>query len=413
MNKSYQARGNSSSSTKLKVFALFTGLLSACQMADAQRGFVDFERFSLDETMRGGYGVEAADMDGDGLIDIIALSTNPAQFAWYKSPTWDKYVISTVAQGNIDAAPRDIDSDGDMDIVLTSEFNLGASTVGGKIHWLENPGDPTVNQEWDMHYIDEVPTSHRIKWADINGDGNDELINLPIIGVGAEGPLYDVDLQMKAYALPEDLSVSRWPGVVLNESLQLSHGLGIVDWDEDGRDDLLSASFYGVHLFQLASRGEPVARTQIAAGKQDNDRPQIGSSEVDVGTMNGGERFVTTVEPWHGNEVVVYIEGDIRGGLWKRAVIETGLSNGHGLLTADLNNDGVDEIIAGGRSEPYQLAIYQNTGSAEEWRRIDLDIGGIAVSGLVIEDFNGDGFKDIVGIGAGTRNVVYYENSGL
>jgi hypothetical protein len=59
------------------------------------------------------------------------------------------------------------------------------------------------------------------------------------------------------------------------------------------------------------------------------------------------------------------------------------------------------------------LAIYQNTGEASEWRRIDLDIGGIAVSGLAIEDFNGDGFKDIVGIGAGTRNVVYYQNNGL
>ena len=225
MNSSYQAQIG----TKLKIGILFTGLLTACQMADAQRSFVNFEKFTLDETMRGGYGVEAADMDGDGLTDIIALSTNPAQFAWYKNPTWEKYVISTVAQGNIDAAPRDIDGDGDTDIVLASAFNLGASTEGGLLHWLENPGNPTVNQEWEMHYIDEVPTSHRIKWADINGDGNDELVNLPIIGVGATSPLYDVDLQLKAYSVPEDLSVSRWPSVVLNESLQLSHGLDIVD----------------------------------------------------------------------------------------------------------------------------------------------------------------------------------------
>ncbi len=409
MNSSYQAQ----ISTRLKIAMLFTGLLTACQVADAQRSFVGFEKFTLDESMRGGYGVEAADMDGDGLSDIIALSTNPAQFAWYKNPTWDKYVISTVAQGNIDAAPKDIDGDGDMDIVLASAFNLGASTEGGLLHWLENPGNPTVNQEWEMHYIDEVPTSHRIKWADINGDGNDELINLPIIGVGATSPAYDVDLQLKAYTVPANLNAARWPGVVLNESLQLSHGLDIVDWDNDGREDLLTASFYGVHLFQLATRGEPVARSQIAAGKQGADRPQIGSSEVDVGVMRGGQRFVATVEPWHGNEVVVYTEGNIPNGLWSRAVIETEFSNGHGLLTADLNNDGVDEIVAGGRSEPYQLAIYQNTSEAGEWRRIDLDIGGIALSGLAIEDFNGDGFKDIVGIGAGTRNVVYYQNNGL
>lgn len=399
-------------SLKLKLALLFGGLLTACQVADAQRGFVSFEKFTLDESMRGGYGVEVADIDGDGLTDIVALSTNPAQFAWYKNPSWDKYVISSVAEGNIDSAPQDIDGDGDMDIVLASAFNLGASTEGGLIHWLENPGDPTVDQEWAMHYIDEVPTSHRIKWGDINGDGKQELVNLPIIGIGAESPSYDVDLQLKAYSIPENLDVEGWPAVVLDQSLQLSHGLGLVDWDGDGREDIVSASFYGVHLFQLASQGQTIAKTQIGSGKQGADRPAIGSSEVDVGELADGERFVATVEPWHGNEVVVYTDSGVPGKPWNRAVIETEFANGHGLLAADLDNDGNDEIIVGGRSEPYQLAIYRNTGNAQRWQRIDLDIGGIAVSGLAIEDLNGDGYKDIVGIGAGTRNVVYYQNSG-
>lgn len=397
---------------KLKLAFLFGGLLTACQVADAQRGFVSFEKFTLDETMRGGYGVEVADIDGDGLTDIIALSTNPAQFAWYKNPTWEKFVISTVAQGNIDAAPQDIDKDGDVDMVLASAFNLGASTEGGLLHWLENPGNPQTDQEWDMHYIDEIPTTHRIKWGDINGDGAEELVNLPIIGTGATSPAYDVDLTLKAYSIPEDLSVDKWPGVVLDQSLQLSHGLSLFDWNDDGKTDILSASFYGVHLFQLATNGQIVAKTQIGSGKQGADRPAIGSSELDVGSLRGGTRFVATVEPWHGNEIVVYTEGDDPSGLWNRAVIETGFANGHGLLNADLNNDGVDEIIAGGRSEPYQLAIFQNDGAVDSWNRIDLDIGGIAVSGLAIEDMNGDGFMDIIGIGAGTQNVVYYQNSG-
>ena len=107
-----------------------------------------------------------------------------------------------------------------MDIVLASEFALGQSTEGGLLHWLENPGDPQVNQEWQMHYIDEIPTSHRIKWGDVNGDGEPELINLPIIGHGATAPDYAVDLQLKAYPIPPDLDVNSWPGIVLDESLQ-------------------------------------------------------------------------------------------------------------------------------------------------------------------------------------------------
>lgn len=406
-----QTRRTHTSSRKLPVqlTLLFTGLLTACQVADAQRGFVDFNKFTLDEEMRGGYGVEVADVDGDGLLDIIALATNPAQFAWYKNPDWEKFVISSVAERNIDAAPKDIDNDGDMDLVLASEFSLGDSNAGGLVHWLENPGNPTLNQEWDMHYIDEIPTSHRIKWADITGDGNQELINLPIIGRGASAPLYDVNLPLKAYPIPSSLDRDNWPGIVLDQSLQLAHGLAIADWGQDGKDDLLTASFDGVHLYQLAANGEPVSKTRIGSGKQDAERPQIGSSEVDLGYL-GNNKFVASIEPWHGNEVVVYTEGN--SSLWNRTVIETEFSNGHGLLAADLDNDGNDEIIAGGRSEPYKMAIYRYAGAEQGWQRINLDDGNIAVSGLAIDDLNGDGFMDIVAIGAGTRNVIYYENTG-
>ncbi|MDP6535056.1 MAG: VCBS repeat-containing protein [Gammaproteobacteria bacterium] len=393
-----------------KLIILFGGLLTACQVADAQRGLVSFEKNVLDGEIRGGYGVEVADVDGDGLTDIVALATNPGQFVWYKNPSWDKFAISTVVRGNVDAAPHDIDDDGDIDMVLANSFNLSASSDGGPIHWLENPGNPTVNQEWEMHFIDEVPTSHRVEWGDINGDGEQELINLPIIGIGATSPEYDANLQLKAYSIPGNLSVDRWPGIVLDESLQLSHGLSLVDWDADGREDILTASFYGVHLFQLATQGRSVARRLIGIGKQEAERPAIGSSEVDVGELQDGSRYIATIEPWHGNEVVVYVDG--ANELWDRLVIESGLANGHALLTADLDNDGSDEIVAGCRSEPYQLVIYKKPDTDSEWNRIELDSGGIAVSGLAIDDLNGDGFADIVGIGSGTENLVYYENSG-
>jgi hypothetical protein len=214
--------------------------------------------------------------------------------------------------------------------------------------------------------------------------------------------------------------------VVLDQSLQLSHGLRLVDWDDDARTDILTASFGGVHLFQLSDNGEPVSKIQIGSGKQDAQRPQIGASEVDLGILESGGRFVATIEPWHGNQVVVYTAGDaaytgqidgddedaVQAALWTRSVIDEGFANGHGLLVADLNNDGRDEIIAGGRSEPYQLAIFRFLDENRGWQRIDLDDGNVAVSGLAIFDLNGDGFDDIVAIGAGTSNVVYYQNTG-
>ncbi|MCB1669570.1 MAG: VCBS repeat-containing protein [Gammaproteobacteria bacterium] len=394
-----------------RLFILFGSLLTACQIADAQRGFVSFTRITLDDTMQGGYGVEIADIDTDGLPDIVALSTNPGRFVWYKNPSWERFTITTRTDRNIATAANDIDGDGDVDLVLASEFALNRSTEGGAVHWFENPGNPTENQEWAMHLIDAIPTSHRVKWGDINGDGRKELLDLPIIGVGATAPLYDVNLEFTGYLIPQDPTREPWTGIVLDNTMQMAHGIRLVDWDHDNRSDILTASFQGVQLFQLGHDGQMISRRQIGAGMS-GERPAIGSSEVDMGVLPSGQRFVAAIEPWHGNEVVVYTATADPDALWNREVIEAGFVGGHALLTADLNNDGADEIVAGHRSEPYNLFIYRYDARDAEWNRIDLDAGGIGLAGLAIEDINGDGFKDIVGIGTGTHNVVYYENSG-
>jgi hypothetical protein len=383
-----------------------------CQTVDAQRDALNFEKIILDDLLQGGYGVELADIDGDSLLDVVALSTSPARLVWYKNPRWERYAISSAGAGNIATAANDIDGDGDIDLVLASGFSLSESTTGGLIQWLENSGSPEDGEEWKRHSIDQIPTTHRIMWADINGIGNQELIVLPIIGVGAQPPDYDISLTLRAYAIPENLKLKTWPSVVLDNTLQLSHGMAVSDWSEDGREDILTASFYGVHLFQLASRGQAVAKKLLARGNQADERPNIGSSEVDVGMLAAGKRFIATIEPWHGNEVVVYTAGENVDALWNREVIADDYSNGHGLLVADLDNDGNDEIIAGSRSKPYQLFIHRFDNDTLQCQRNELDAGGVAVSGLAIADINADGFRDIVAIGNSTGNVVYYQNYG-
>jgi len=397
--------------SRIRLVLLFSGFLTACQIADAQREFVSFNRNTLDDAMQGGYGVDIADLDGDGLKDIVALATNPGTLVWYKNPGWQRYTITTRSNQNIDAAPHDIDGDGDVDLVLASEFSLGQSTEGGLVQWLENPGDPRENQEWALHYIDEIPTAHRVKWGDVNGDGDPELLVLPIVGVGASAPLYDVNLEFTGYEIPQDPAVEPWPGVVLDNDLQMAHGISLVKWNDDDREDILIASFQGIQLIQLGIGGRMVFRRQIGAGFS-GERPRIGSSEVGLGVLSSGERFVAAIEPWHGNEVVVYTAGSDPDGDWERVPIETEFAGGHALVVADLDNDGSDEIIAGYRGEPYGLFIYRHDDRRGEWNRMRLDEGGIALAGLAIDDLDGDGFRDIIGIGGATRNVVYYANRG-
>ncbi len=378
---------------------------TAAETRSWDEAFPTFTRHQIAELEEGSYGT-VFDVDGDGMRDAVAFSGVGSELVWFKNPNWERHAITTDTERFIHMAPHDIDGDGDTDLALASEFDLGNSTGGGTIYWLENPEDPALNEQWNLHPIDAVPASHRLRWADVDGDGARELLNLPIVGIGAVAPEYVGASQLKAYWVPAD-PTGPWPMQILDDRhLEVAHGIVVVDWDGDDADDILTADNDGVMLFRPARGGEP---QHIGAG-HDAGRPNRGSSEVGLGTL-GGERFIATIDPWHGTDAVVYTPGDSEGGIWNREVIGTEFEGGHGLMTGDFNGDGYDEIVAGGRGGGGSVIIYRYRPDSGSWERIPLDIGGMALSGIDVSDIDGDGDLDILAVGRATANVVWYENS--
>ena len=84
--------------------------------------------------------------------------------------------------------------------------------------------------------------------------------------------------------------------------------------------------------------------------------------------------------------------------------------DGHTIVTADLNGDGKDEIIAGCRGGPRGVYIYDSKvrhGSGEP-----LDEGDMAAAACMALDLNGDKRIDVACIGSATQNLRWYENTG-
>ena len=74
----------------------------------------------------GAYSVFVSDMDGDGDMDILSASDRDDTIAWYENngaadPSWTASDIATSADEAISVFAADMDGDGDMDIVSASK----------------------------------------------------------------------------------------------------------------------------------------------------------------------------------------------------------------------------------------------------------------------------------------------------
>lgn len=386
------------------------------QTAGKPDGQIRFQPLVICDDFPRAYQVAVADVNGDRRPDIVVLGEDPGTVEWFENPgttqRWARHPISrTATRRNIDLAVHDVDGDGRLDVVLASEFDMSRSDTGGVVTWHRR--GPDLEQEWAMVRIHAEPTAHRVRWADADGDGRKELITVPIVGSGARRPEYGhPPVRILCHRVPADPVRAPWPEQVVSQALTLVHGACVVDWEGDGREELLTASSQGIHLFRAGGEGGTMrwSGRRLAAGHR-GEPPNSGSSEVCVGRGAEGVRFLAAIEPWHGNEVVVYTP-DRSGGNeateWRRDVIDDSFKAGHALACADLDADGVDEIIAGYRGEGASLYGYKRLG--ERWERFAIDLGGMAAQGCVAADVNGDGRPDLVAAGGTTHNVKLYVN---
>jgi hypothetical protein len=357
-----------------------------------------FKEHVVTSGLKMGYQLVAVDLTGDGRKDLIAIDERSTEIAWFENPTWQRHVLLADAPRPINMDCWDYDGDGKPECALALGFETNPEKSVGQLLILKAGAD--VRQSWTAREIDRVPTAHRVRWIDADGTGKKLLLLSPMLGLKARAPLYDDDTPVYLYRPGE------WNREVLAADLHgIVHAIAPVAWRARG-EQFFTASFQGLRLYEPA--GAAWKWTEFSKGDP-RPCPECGSSEVRVGHL-GKARFIATIEPWHGNQVVVYIAD---GQAWKRIVIEDAMVNGHALAVGDLDGDGRDEIVAGFRGKGFRLSVYQASDArGEKWTRTVLDDGGIAAADCKIDDFTGDGRPDIACIGASTANIKLYENLG-
>lgn len=389
--------------------------------------FPQFEMQEIDSGLTIGYAVITADINQDGQADIIVVDKH--QVVWYENPSWKKRLIlnGKTIPDNVCITALDIDGGGDLELVLGAAWKPSDTKTPGTLQWLKRGS--SLDQEWTMYPIPcDEPTVHRVRAFDIDGDGRPEVVHVPLQGRECTSKGNFIDgrpVRVMAYRVPDDpTQPQNWKPTVLSESLHVCH-----NFIDDARNpipgakaNILITAYEGV--FRIVHQAGEWKTLQVGEGNQSNPKSNRGASEVKSTNFGPGKAVIATIEPWHGHEVVTYTPPSDGKGLWQRHVIDNHLRWGHAVWFADLDNDGLDELIIGVRDDPNPkmgdqfkerrgVRIYKCLDAVgKKWERLLLEEGGMACEDLTAADLNGDGRIDIIAVGRATGNARIYWNKG-
>jgi hypothetical protein len=342
--------------------------------------------------------VQASDLDGDNLMDIIICDCRSNTVSWIRQFPAGTYTETILADNLIAPAHTqviDFDNDGDNDIMVAVLGMLFPNNDKiGSVVILENTGKNTFRQHIAAEKIARVSD---VRAADLNNDGDRDLavaqfgyddgetrwienlgnwkfeshilqnlsgpINVEMVDIDSDGDLDIVSLVSQEWeeiwCYLNDGKANFQPKMIFKSSNQDfgSSGIFMCDADRDGDEDILYTN--GDAFDYIPPRGRPWHGIQWLKNKGNlnfefhricnflgvsNVRP------VDIDNDNDMDLFaVSTFNLWDNPESQSFIWLENKGNM---QFIKRDISNTPthliSLDISDFNNDGLSDMITGG-----------------------------------------------------------------
>lgn len=153
---------------------------------DGQGRFEPHLVFGSDNVDFGSSGISVYDFDQDGDVDIVYTNGDafdylpPRPRAWHGIQWLEntgnlrfEYHRLTDFHGAVNAQAADIDRDGDLDLLVSSAYNLWERPDAQSLIWLENEGA----MQFQRHDVTNTPTHIQAMDAgDFDGDGDIDVV---------------------------------------------------------------------------------------------------------------------------------------------------------------------------------------------------------------------------------------------
>lgn len=329
---------------------------------------------------------EVADVDGDGLMDIVSLTDQ--QLVWFRNPDWTSIVIESRALHDIEL--NDLDADGKIDIIGRNQSRFGHND-GNKLHFYRqnHPSDWT-------HFAIIIPHGEGLKVADMDGDMKPDIV-----------------VNGYWYKNPGSLSEKRlWDGYTYGSTWQWPDVfIDVADINKDGQPDVVLAPAepqgerYHISWFESPALENSDWREHVIDDGVETVHHFIAAKDMD----NDGEIDIITSEMHQGqdpDETKVYWNHDA-GQQWRKEVIAT--TGSHSMQAKDIDNDGDIDLFGANWSGKYQaVELWKNhtcPTTWNKWRRQVIDAHKPWRTVFIVSaDLDQDGYQDVITGGWWYRN---------
>lgn len=289
-------------------------------------------------------GLATGDLNRDGRLDILECNTWGYTAQVYAADGKGAFNMLKELKG--DGEPtrdviRDFNNDGRLDIALNAPDE-------GKI--LLFFGDGKGNFALPAVELEDLPTNQALAAADLNNDGNQDIINSFLVSKLADGSRIAILLGdgTGGFTRATDLAVNQLP-----TSVQIG------DLNNDGKLDFVVAgaepgNTQGNYIttFVGDGTGNFTLKQTITLGPGDL------KGDVALGDFNeDGKLDVAFPQTGGGSTTMLIFFGDGSGGLIAGPAITVG-AEPHTAVTADFNKDGHLDVVVSNRSDGTIIVLF-------------------------------------------------------
>ncbi len=340
--------------------------------------------------------VYAADLDGDGDLDILSASSGDDKIAWYENDGSGRFGSSQVITKNSVSGANsvfaaDLDSDGDLDVLSSSYYD-------DKLAWYENEG---TGQFGPPQVFSNSVAANSVCSADLDDDG-------------------DLDVLLSSYgsgiAWYENDGTGQFGGQMKIETgTDRPRFVCAADLDGDGDLDVLSASSH-----QIMVDGFIISVPGIIAWHRNSGPGQFGSKQVISTEVDGacssyaadldgdGDIDVISASSTNiENGMIAWYANDGSGRFGSQQVICGEANGAKAVYAADLDGDGDLDVLSASSGDD-KIAWYENEGAGRFVSRRVIYAKANGATSVYAADLDGDGDLDV--LSAGDIKIAWYEN---